>query len=124
MTDGLMSYVHGASDVPLIGEPIFTNLRRTATRFSDREALVVPHQGFRATYRELVEQCELVGRGLMERGVEKGDRVGIWSPNRSEWVVVQHEGHPQVRAAVAHLGQHRRVIALAEASRQEQHARP
>jgi len=85
-----LSYVHGASDVPLIGEPIFTNLRRTAERFAGREALVVPHQEFRATYRELVDQCELVGRGLMARGVEKGDRVGIWSPNRSEWVVVQY----------------------------------
>jgi len=85
-----LSYVHGASDVPLIGEPIFTNLRRTAERFAGREALVVPHQEFRSTYRELVDQCELVGRGLMARGVEKGDRVGIWSPNRSEWVVVQY----------------------------------
>jgi fatty-acyl-CoA synthase len=88
MTD--LSYVHGASDVPLIGEPIFSNLRRTAARFADREALVVPHQDVRLTYRELVEQCELIGRGLMARGVEKGDRVGIWSPNRSEWVVVQY----------------------------------
>ncbi len=85
-----LSYVHGASDVPLIGEPIFTNLRRTAARFADREALVVPHQDVRLTYRELVEQCELVGRGLMARGVQKGDRVGIWSPNRSEWVIVQY----------------------------------
>jgi len=52
----VLSYVHGASDVPLIGEPIFTNLRRTAERFAGREALVVPHQEFRATYRELVDQ--------------------------------------------------------------------
>ena len=41
------SYVHGASLVPLLGEPIFQNLRRTAARFGDREALVVPHQGVR-----------------------------------------------------------------------------
>ena len=85
-----LSYVHGASPVPLIGEPIFKNLRATAARLPDHEALVVPHQGYRATYRELVEQCELVGRGLMARGVEKGDRVGIWSPNRYEWVIVQY----------------------------------
>jgi fatty-acyl-CoA synthase len=85
-----LSYVHGASDVPLLGEPIFQNLRRTAARFGDREALVVPYQGYRATYRELVEQCEELARGLMARGVKKGDRVGIWSPNRYEWVVTQY----------------------------------
>jgi fatty-acyl-CoA synthase len=85
-----LSYVHGASDKPLLGEPIFQNLRRTASRFGNREALVVAHQDYRATYAELVAQCEEVARGLMARGVSKGDRVGIWSPNRYEWVVVQY----------------------------------
>ena len=85
-----LSYVQGASNVPLVGEPIFHNLRRTAARFGDLDALVVPPQGYRATYSELVEQCEAAGRGLMARGVRKGDRVGIWSPNRYEWVVVQY----------------------------------
>jgi fatty-acyl-CoA synthase len=84
------SYVHGASDVPLLGEPIFHNLRHTAARFGDREALIVAHQNHRSTYRELVEECEVVARGLISRGVKKGDRVGIWSPNRYEWVVVQY----------------------------------
>ncbi|TMG57689.1 MAG: AMP-binding protein [Chloroflexi bacterium] len=84
------SYVHGASDRPLLGEPIFQNLRRTAARFGDREALVVAHQTYRATYGELVAQCEEVACGLMARGVKKGDRVGIWSPNRYEWVIVQY----------------------------------
>ncbi len=85
-----LSYVHGASDVSLLGEPIFQNLRRTAARFGDREALVAAHQNHRSTYRELVAECELVARGLMARGVKTGDRVGIWSPNRFEWVVVQY----------------------------------
>jgi fatty-acyl-CoA synthase len=85
-----LSYVHGASDVPLLGEPIFQNLRRTAAHFGDREALVVAHQNHRSTYRELVGECELVARGLLARGVKKGDRVGIWSPNRYEWVVIQY----------------------------------
>src|SRR2546430_14300012 len=84
------SYVHGASDKPLLGEPIFRNLRRTAARFGDREALVVTHQGYRATYGELVAQCEEVARGLMARGVKKGERVGIRSPNRHEWVIAQN----------------------------------
>jgi fatty-acyl-CoA synthase len=85
-----MSYVNGASDVPLLGETIFQNLRRTASRFGDNEALVAALQDRRSTYRELVEECEVVARGLMARGVKKGDRVGIWSPNRYEWVVVQY----------------------------------
>jgi fatty-acyl-CoA synthase len=85
-----LSYVHGASDVPLLGETIFQNLRRTAERFGNREALVVAHQDHRSTYAALVEECELVARGLMARGVRTGDRVGIWSPNRYEWVIVQY----------------------------------
>jgi fatty-acyl-CoA synthase len=85
-----LSYVHGASDVPLLGEPIFQNLRRTAARFGEREALVAAHQNYRSTYSELVAQCEVVARGLIARGVKPGDRVGIWSPNRFEWVVVQY----------------------------------
>ena len=85
-----VSYVHGASDVPLRGDTIFQNLRRTAERFGEREALVVAHQNRRYTYRKLVEECELVARGLMSRGVRKGDRVGIWSPNRYEWVITQY----------------------------------
>src|SRR5438067_9817215 len=85
-----LSYVHGANSVPLVGEPIFHNLRRTAARFGDLDALIVPHQDYRATYRQLVEQGEEIGRGLMSRGVQKGDRVGIWSPNRHEWVLVQY----------------------------------
>jgi len=85
-----LSYVHGANAVPLLGETIFGNLRRTAERFGKREALVVAHQGYRATYAELIDQCEAIARGLVARGVRKGDRVGIWSPNRYEWVVVQY----------------------------------
>jgi fatty-acyl-CoA synthase len=85
-----LSYVHGAHPVPLLGETIGENLRRTVQRFADREALVVRHQGYRATYGELWEQAGAVARGLMARGVARGDRVGIWSPNRFEWVVVQY----------------------------------
>ena len=85
-----LSYVNGPSATPLLGEPIFQNLRRTALAAGDNDALVVPHQGYRATYRELVEQCEVIARGLIARGVKKGDRVGIWAPNRYEWVIVQY----------------------------------
>ncbi|MGH7777111.1 MAG: AMP-binding protein [Candidatus Dormibacterales bacterium] len=85
----LLSYAHGVSPTPLIGETIGDNLRRSVERFPDAEALVVPHQGYRATYRRLWEESGRAARGLLARGVAKGDRVGIWSPNRYEWVIVQ-----------------------------------
>src|SRR5258708_4750623 len=85
-----LSYVHGASETRLLGETIFHNLRRTAGRFGDREALIVGHQNHRSSYDQLVQQCEQVARGLLSRGVRKGDRVGIWSPNRYEWVITQY----------------------------------
>jgi fatty-acyl-CoA synthase len=84
------SYAHGASAVPLLGETIGENLRRVVEQHGDREALVVRSQGYRATYRELWEQTARAARGLMARGVEPGDRVGIWAPNRFEWVIVQY----------------------------------
>ncbi|HTD76434.1 MAG TPA: AMP-binding protein, partial [Chloroflexota bacterium] len=84
------SYVHGASRVPLLGETIGQNLRRTVERVPNTEALVVRHQNYRATYSELWDQTTRAARGLLARGVKKGDRVGIWSPNRAEWVVTQY----------------------------------
>jgi fatty-acyl-CoA synthase len=86
---GMLSYASGTSSLPLLGETIGDNLRRTAHECGDAEALVVPHQGYRATYRQLWDQAGLAARGLLARGVNRGDRVGIWSPNRFEWVVVQ-----------------------------------
>jgi fatty-acyl-CoA synthase len=84
------SYVHGASSVPLLGETIGENLRRTVERVPNSEALVVPHQNYRATYAELWDQTTRAARGLLAHGVRQGDRVGIWSPNRFEWVVIQY----------------------------------
>ncbi len=85
-----LSYAHGTSSTPLLGETLGENLRRTVKRFGDREALVVRTQGYRATYRELWDVVGRAARGLMALGVAKGDRVGLWSPNRWEWVVLQY----------------------------------
>jgi fatty-acyl-CoA synthase len=89
MTLPLPSYVHGASSTPLLGETIGERLRKTVERFGDREALVVRHQGYRATYRELWDEAGRAARGFLARGVKKGDRLGLWSPNRKEWVITQ-----------------------------------
>ena len=84
------SYLSGPSSTPLLGETIGENLRRTVERCPEREALVCVHQGYRATYRQLWEETSRVARGLLVRGVRKGDRVGVWAPNRAEWVVLQY----------------------------------
>jgi len=84
-----LSYTFGPSLVPLLGETIGDNLRRTVDRFGPRDALVVRHQDVRLTYKELWELTSRCARGLVAHGVQKGDRVGIWSPNRYEWVVLQ-----------------------------------
>ena len=84
------SYVHGCSTTPLLGETIGTCLDRICEHFADREALISRHQGLRYTYRQLKEEVEKVARGMIAIGVEKGARVGIWSPNCAEWVIVQY----------------------------------
>jgi fatty-acyl-CoA synthase len=56
----------------------------------DREALVSVEQALRLTYRELSEAVDRLAAGLQQRGVGKGDRVGIWSPNCAEWVLTQY----------------------------------
>ena len=65
-------------------------LRQTAERFGDREALVACSQGYRATYQELWDTTTTLAKALLARGINKGDRVGIWAPNRFEWVIVQY----------------------------------
>jgi fatty-acyl-CoA synthase len=89
MTAPLLSYVSPTSDVPLLGDTIGDNFDATVARHGDREALVVRHQGIRWTYRQLAAEVEVCARALMALGIEKGDRVGIWAPNRAEWTVIQ-----------------------------------
>lgn len=80
----------GPTRVPLIHQTIGDNLRATAARYPDEEALVVPYQGVRLTYAGFDAEVDRVARGLVALGLEKGDRIGIWSPNNSEWVLVQY----------------------------------
>jgi fatty-acyl-CoA synthase len=84
-----LSYAFGTSEATLLGETIGDNLLRAVQRFAQREALVVRHQNIRLTYQELWDLTTRCARGLLAHGVQKGDRVGIWAPNRYEWVVIQ-----------------------------------
>lgn len=83
------SYSHGASTTPLLGETIGQSLKRTVKKYGDREALVMVEQNYRATYQEFWEQVEQVAKALLAYNIKRGDRVGIWSANRYEWVLVQ-----------------------------------
>ncbi|MGH7093097.1 MAG: AMP-binding protein, partial [Stellaceae bacterium] len=85
----LPSYVHGASDTPLIGETIGVHFDRIAARFAEHDALIVRHQHIRWTYRELKDRVDALAAGLLALGLEPGQRIGIWSPNNSEWVLTQ-----------------------------------
>jgi fatty-acyl-CoA synthase len=84
------SYVHGASPVPLLGETIGENLDRVVARVPDRDALVSVHQGVRLSYAQFHAAVEEVARGLLALEVQPGERVGIWSPNNAEWVILQY----------------------------------
>jgi len=86
----LPSYASGISEVPLLGDTIGDNFDRTVAAFGDRDALVDRTAGRRWTYRELAAEVNALALGLVAQGIGKGDRVGIWSPNRAEWTFLQY----------------------------------
>jgi fatty-acyl-CoA synthase len=117
LNDPQLSYVHGASDEPLIGATIGDMFDQVVEQLPDREALVSCHQGLRYTYRQLQEECDRFARGLLALGVTKGDRVGIWSPNHAEWVVAQF-ATPKIGAILVNINPAYRLHELEYALRQ------
>lgn len=87
MTKLTMSYVHGVSDVPLIGETVGGLLDRAAAEFGGDEALVSCHQGIRWTYADFKREADKVAAGILALGLRPGERIGIWSPNNVEWLL-------------------------------------
>ena len=85
-----LSYVHGDSSIPLLGETIGENLKKTVEKFPKNDALICSHQNYRATYEEFYVQTSQVAKAILHLGAKPGDRVGIWSPNRYEWVLLQY----------------------------------
>ena len=83
------SYFKGGTTPPLIEETIGTCFQRTASRFPDRDALIVRHQGIHWAWAEYDEQVERLAAGLLALGLGPGDRVGIWAPNCYEWCLTQ-----------------------------------
>ncbi|MDA9528855.1 AMP-binding protein [Bradyrhizobium sp. CCBAU 25338] len=89
MADKADSYVCGISDTPLLGDTIGRSLDRAVRRWGDREALVSPNHGVRWTWREFAERVDALAAGFLALGLERGERIGIWSLNRPEWTLTQ-----------------------------------
>ena len=85
-----LSYSNGASAVPLLGETIGDNLRRVAATYPDAEAVVDVPTRRRWTYAQLDADTDTLARGLIATGIAAGERVGIWSPNCAEWILLQY----------------------------------
>jgi len=85
-----LSIDHGPTDVALLEETIPANLARAVATWPDNDALIAAEQEQRYSYTEFATAVDQLAKGLMAAGVDKGDRVGIWSPNHAEWVILQY----------------------------------
>jgi fatty-acyl-CoA synthase len=83
------SYTNGTSDVPLLGLTIGDMFDQTTEKYPDNPALISRQQHIRLTYRQLQQQVNQCAKGFMQLGVQKGQRIGIWAPNRAEWCITQ-----------------------------------
>ena len=85
-----VSYASGPSDKPLLGSTIGKFFDYAAGRFAEREAVVSIHQQVRFTYSELAERVNKLAKAFIGAGFQKGDRIGIWSPNNVQWLIIQY----------------------------------
>src|SRR5450755_9574 len=85
-----LSYSHGTSSCGLLGQTVGENLRQVAAAHPESEAVVEVATGRRWTYAQLDADCDTVALGLLEAGIQAGERVGIWAPNCAEWVLLQY----------------------------------
>src|SRR5262245_10947907 len=111
------SYAHGVSTTSLLGQTIGENLRTTVERVPEREALVVCSQQVRLTYRQFWDLIDRAARALLDAGIQKGDRVGIWSPNRFEWPIIQY-ATARIGAILVNINPAYRALELEYALRQ------
>ena len=93
MDDGsktaLLSYDHGISSEPLIGDTLGNYFEKIVAERQHADALVSVQQNIRYSYIQLLERINLCASGFLRLGIERGDRVGIWSTNNAEWIVTQ-----------------------------------
>ena len=89
MTVSTQSYASGTSDVPLIGSTIGAQFDAAVDKWGDRDALIVREQDVHWTWSDLKQWVDDFAAGLIDLGLQPGDRIGIWSPNNSEWAITQ-----------------------------------
>ena len=85
-----LAYVSGVSDKPLLATTISQRLRSQAEKYSKNPCQVFYQHGITYTYEEFDQRVDEVAKGLIALGLEKGDRIGIYSPNRPEWSILQY----------------------------------
>ena len=107
----MLSYSKGP-DVPLLEDTISEAFLKTAKRFPNHDALIVRHQGVRLTFAQLVVEVEGVARGLTGLGLEAGDRIGVWSTNCVEWVLL-HLACARIGAVLVNVNPAYRAYELA-----------
>ncbi len=100
-TAAALSHTRGP-DLPLLELTIGDLLHRTASRYPDRPAVASRHQARRMTWAELSDAADSVARGLWALGIRRGDRVGLWSTNCIEWILL-HMGCARAGAALVNV---------------------
>lgn len=88
-TDPALSHLVGPSDVPLLEETVGQALARTVAAYPDHDALVDFYGDIHMSYQEFHRKVLRLASGLHNAGYRRGDRIGVWSPNRWEWTVLQ-----------------------------------
>ena len=107
----MLSCAHGADDTALLGETIGHNLERTVARVPDSPALISCHQDVRYSYGEFGDAVDRLASAMLAAGLAKGDRVGIWSPNRAEWALTQY-ATPKIGVILVNINPAYRVAEL------------
>lgn len=90
MTIRALSYTHGISTTPLLNDTLGGILDKAAERWPDREAVIVRDQNVRMTFAQLRDEVDKLATGLIALGLQPGDRIGLWSPNKIEWALSQY----------------------------------
>ena len=116
---GERSYARGTGDSPLLGRTIGQALDTAASFYPDQDALVVHHQNLRFSYRQFLEQVELVARGLLRLSIQKGDRLAIWATNCAEWLFTQFAA-AKIGAIVVNINPANRAFELEYVLRQSE----
>ena len=89
MTQVRLSYAYGTSSQPLLGMTIGEKFDQACQQYAEQDAVVSVHQNVRLSYKQLQDQVNAFACSLLQLGLEKGDRIAIWSPNCVEWTITQ-----------------------------------